>query len=246
MENHPFYTNPQGTAPALPYSFAPGSAQNKATHPQNGSFYLQGPPTQVLMVPYPHAPSFAPSQAVGFDSQTAHPYHISRQVFKPSNPGNTTQAFNPFSQAASFRHEVPPATHADIARQNELAEWSRLEEERKKRQEQRAKRRQELRKDSNTNYHSYNEFLEYFPLRRGEEPNPYLLSLLANQPMPTEPTSARGHAIQYAKEHWHNYWVLKDLDFVVEEAKKNREAKLKKLSIVGSTSSLCFSGNIFV
>ncbi|KAF2629026.1 hypothetical protein BU25DRAFT_420444 [Macroventuria anomochaeta] len=120
------------------------------------------------------------------------------------------------------------SVHPDTACRNEIAERVRLERERKQRAEQYAKRRDELRKDTSAIYHCYSEVLECFPLSRGERPSPYLAGLLANQPIPAEPTSDRGLAIQYAKQNWQSYWELKDLDYVVDKAKKDIEKKVEE------------------
>ena len=68
--------------------------------------------------------------------------------------------------------------------------------------EKRAKCKVKLKRDPSANYRHYKEYLEYFPLARGERPNDYVLGLLANQPLPAEPMSDMGLAVQYAKKHW--------------------------------------------
>lgn len=121
----------------------------------------------------------------------------------------------------------PSASHRKLSEPaSEKAERARRGKERQKEDQERAKRYAAL-QDPNADFHSYNDRLEYFPLRRGEHPNPYLLGLLANQPLPEKVTSDQALGIQYAKEHWYNYWELKDLDAVVGLAKEAIERKMK-------------------
>jgi hypothetical protein len=101
---------------------------------------------------------------------------------------------------------------ADIKRQqeirrqaaldNEEREHERLRQEAKLERERRDKRKAVLKADPNSNYHSLWECLEYWPLRRGQRPEPYLTTLLANRRMPEEDESELGQAIKYAKERW--------------------------------------------
>ena len=135
--------------------------------------------------------------------------------------------------------KVAASAHADTAYRNEIAERVHLERERRQTVERHVKRREELRKDTSSIYRNYDEVLEYFPLGRGERPNLYLASLLANQPLPAEPISDRGLAIEYAKRHWYNYWGLEDLEYVVDKAKKEIEGRMeeqKKTKRVAATA----------
>lgn len=165
---------------------------------------------------------------------------------QPATPISTAVATLPSPQATPNRmicapkrvsqipNILPPqykaaaSIHGDVARQNEVAELVRLETEQKKRAERYKKRREELKKDASAIYHSYSEVLEYFPLDRGAHCSPYLAGLLANQPMPAEPTSDRGLAIRHAKRNWRNYWEMKDLDYVANIAKEEHERKMEE------------------
>jgi hypothetical protein len=120
------------------------------------------------------------------------------------------------------QYKAATMSHTHTIQHNKSNQHTDSNEEQIQQLEQRAKRRRELREDPNALYHRYHEILEYFPLDRGERPSPYLVGLLANQSMPTEPTSDRGVAIKYAKKHWQNYWELKDLDVVVSKARKRK------------------------
>lgn len=126
---------------------------------------------------------------------------------------------------------------AEAAYRNEVAERIRLDKERWKECKRHAERRAELKKDTSAIYHNYSEFLEYFPPGRGERPSPYLIGLLANQPLPAEPTSDQGLAIQYAKQHWENFWETKDLDFVVKKAKREVEKEMEERKQAGSAGT---------
>jgi hypothetical protein len=133
-------------------------------------------------------------------------------------------------QLGGIRATRPPVKLAQCAltearRRNEIAERVRIEQEQHLERKKHAKRKAELKKDPSANYRRYKEYLEYFPLARGEHANEYLLGLLANQQMPAEPTSDMGLAIQYAKKHWENSWEMKDLEHVVVMAKEEVEKK---------------------
>ncbi|KAH6629562.1 hypothetical protein C7974DRAFT_413349 [Boeremia exigua] len=128
--------------------------------------------------------------------------------------------------------QIPTAalSYAEARRRNEIAEQARLERERKNEAEQRAKEREELLKDPSAIYHSYIQVLEFVPLRYGQQRNPYLDSLLANQPLPhAEWSSDRGLAVRYAKKHWESYLTVEDQDFAAKRAKaekrKNQEER---------------------
>jgi hypothetical protein len=87
----------------------------------------------------------------------------------------------------------------------EQAEQQRVAQEQRLERERKLIRKEQLRKDPSALYRHYNEYLEFFPLGRGERRSPYLNNLLANRPMPTPPDSALGLAIQYAKDNWETY-----------------------------------------
>lgn len=130
-------------------------------------------------------------------------------------------------QPVNLQTPRDPAKMAALARAEaaEAAERIRLRQEERQERERRSKRRIELKKDPSTNYRYYKEYLEYYPLERGDCPNDYLLGLLANQSMPAEPTSDTGLAVQYAKKHWEDSWETKDLEYVVVMAKGEIEEK---------------------
>ena len=86
-----------------------------------------------------------------------------------------------------------------------MMEHRRLTEKDRRDCERALTRKHELRKDRSALYRYYNEYMEYFPLGRGERRNQYLSSLLANQPMPSDTRSDLGLAITYAQEHWEDY-----------------------------------------
>lgn len=137
----------------------------------------------------------------------------------PGKHSRTPHISNAIVPTPSPPYQTTRSTFTETAYQNEVAEHTRLEKEQKQRAEAFKIRREELRKDTSAIYHRYNEVLEYLPPSRGERPNPYLASLLANQTMPIEPTSDRGIAIAYAKKHWENFWELKDLQYVISKAR---------------------------
>ncbi|KAJ4989681.1 hypothetical protein SVAN01_04898 [Stagonosporopsis vannaccii] len=160
------------------------------------------------------------------------PNKVSSLLLPPTTPIRKIRTSKPFgsgSKAPQLKSNRTAATAAasawtERALRNEKAEHVRLERQRKQEIE-RNERIIRVLQDPNAIYHSYREVLERFPLRRGEHPNPYLIGLLANQPLSKEAASDRRLAIQYAKSNWEAYWELKDLDFVVGEAKKAIEKK---------------------
>lgn len=175
---------------------------------------------------------------LGFPRSTMTNYANTTQQFtpQPSSRNPTPNALNPLPpRSAPPPKQVPappqnlttaqarpnnPQSSFSPARQNETTERIRIQQQRTSDAAQRAHKRKALLKDPHVNYRNYIEFLDYFPLRRGEYPNPYLLGLLANQRLPIEPTSDRAIAIRFAKVHWEEYWELKDLDYVLERARK--------------------------
>lgn len=148
----------------------------------------------------------------------------------PVNTSYTTQIKYPFTPSPSPQYESARSGSTNLVHQNEATEYERLEQERTSQRERYEKRRDELRKDTNAIYHSYNEVLEYFPLRRSERPSPYLACLIANQTAPTEPNSDRGLAISFAKRHWQSFWEMQDMDYVVERAKVEQAERRQKLA----------------
>lgn len=114
---------------------------------------------------------------------------------------------------------------AEARLRNEIAERALIEIQERQAREEHVRRRAELKKDPSANYRHYREYLEYFPLERGERANDYLLGLLANQKMPLEPTSDMGLAVQYARQHWENAWAMDDLEYVLGLAKEEIERK---------------------
>ncbi|KAF9693409.1 hypothetical protein EKO04_008856 [Ascochyta lentis] len=141
----------------------------------------------------------------------------------------------------NMQHNTAPSMRVYNIQQNELAERAGLEE-RRQRIKQHKRRRRELKSEPSALYHSYNEFLWYFPLNRGERPNTYLAGLLANQSVPAEPNSDRGLAIQYAKKSWQNYWELKDVTYVLQQAKKDKDKEMAQrghMSADGRSTGRC-------
>ncbi|KAJ4377099.1 hypothetical protein N0V86_006540 [Didymella sp. IMI 355093] len=137
-----------------------------------------------------------------------------------------------------YYQQVPPPQAGGTTRRNEIAERVRIARSHQQEREKRAKRKAELGKDPGALYHSYTEYLEYFPLVRCERPNPYLVGLLANQAMPVESDSDLGLAIQYAKRHWENTWQMRDLGHLVGKAKEEIEKKTEEFGQVGVTCSM--------
>ncbi|KAJ4337681.1 hypothetical protein N0V95_008262 [Ascochyta clinopodiicola] len=139
-----------------------------------------------------------------------------------------------------MQYKVAPSSSVHKSQQIELAERARLQAERQQRIKRYNMRRRQLKSDVDALYYSYDEFLQYFPLGRGERPNTYLAGLLANQSMPAEPSSDRGLAIQYAKKNWQCYWELKDLQYVVQQAKEHGKrvmAQEQHVSIDGTRAA---------
>ncbi|KZM28765.1 uncharacterized protein EKO05_0000907 [Ascochyta rabiei] len=210
------------TTPFLPQNTQPTI---KAAHPEHKSF--------MMITPSIHNTSGIVKTTQQFSQQ----YHRSAtpkpkalpvtQLPSPQlTPVKHTHNPRPISTKSSIpnmQYKVAPLTSVYKSQQNKLAERAWLEGERQQRKRQYNMRRKELKSDGNALYHSYNEFLWYFPLGRGERSNIYLAGLLANQSMPAEPNSDRGLAIQYAKKNWQCYWELKDLKYVIQQAQEYRE-----------------------
>ncbi|KAH9880469.1 hypothetical protein IAQ61_000760 [Plenodomus lingam] len=95
--------------------------------------------------------------------------------------------------------------------------------------QRRAQRKAELKTDSDRNFHSYLECLEYWPLAKGEYQSPYMKSLLANQRVPTFAETDSAIAIKYAKKHWYLYRLYpQDIALTIEEAKAEEMKEKKK------------------
>jgi hypothetical protein len=156
----------------------------------------------------------------------------SHQQVPPSQTGGSR------ANHLSCHNESRETTRAEAARRNNIAERTLLARERQKEREKRAKRKAELGKDPGALYHSYTEYLEYFPLVRRERPDPYLVGLLANQAMPEEADIDLVLAIQYAKRHWESCWQMSDLDYVVRKAKEEIEKKTEERGKVTVTCSM--------
>lgn len=136
---------------------------------------------------------------------------------------------SPIAAAPQLRNRSAASLRTGAANRNEGAERDCLSDDRQQEYRRRAKRRAELLKDTSAIYRNYDEYLEYFSLARGEQPSPYLAGLLANQPVPTEPTSDLGLAVQYARHHWENFWEKNDLKYVVQVAKQKRDKNVEGL-----------------
>jgi hypothetical protein len=74
-----------------------------------------------------------------------------------------------------------------------------------------------LRQDSYVLAYRFQEYLRKKPIRRGEKPNPYYESLLANQPEPDpDDQDAHARAIRYAKEHYECYYEARHIPFIIQ------------------------------
>jgi hypothetical protein len=99
----------------------------------------------------------------------------------------------------------------------EQAEQHRVVQEQRLERERRLVRKEQLSKDPSALYRHYNEYLEYFPLTRGERRSHYHNNLLANRRMPPEPESDIGLAIQFAKDNWEWYLQFpRDIDQAIQ------------------------------
>ena len=112
-----------------------------------------------------------------------------------------------------------PQDRYDPTEFNERQEQARLEQQRLHEAAQHAEREYIIASDPYVNYRNYLESLKYFPVPRGERPNPYLSGLIANQILPAERNSDRAITIRYAKKHWDKYWEMRDMDLVLDWAK---------------------------
>lgn len=115
---------------------------------------------------------------------------------------------------------------AQKAWEDAQAEKFRIAQEAKLELERKARRKEELKKDPASLYRDYYEDLEYFPIPKGERPNGYMITLLANRrTIGIAPDSDAGLAIQYAKDNWGLYLTNRDFD----DALKWQKEKLAKL-----------------
>jgi hypothetical protein len=117
---------------------------------------------------------------------------------------------------------------AQKAREAAEAEEFRITQEEAIKRERKAIRKEHLRADRGSLYHSYYEFLEYFPLREGESKNQYCMSLLANRRLfNAQPGEDNYESIMYAKENWEMYLsnTLADQKLALKLAKE-KMAKL--------------------
>jgi hypothetical protein len=74
-----------------------------------------------------------------------------------------------------------------------------------------------LRQDSYVLAYRFQEYMRKKPIRRGEKPNPYYESLLANQPEPDpDDQDAHARAIRYAKEHYECYYEARHIPFIIQ------------------------------
>ena len=103
---------------------------------------------------------------------------------------------------------------------NERQEKARLEQQRLREEAHHAEREYAIASDPHMNYRNYLESLKYFPVPRGERPNPYLSGLIANQIPPADSNSDRAIAIRFAKKHWDRYWEMRDMALVMAWAKE--------------------------
>ncbi|KAF2998932.1 hypothetical protein E8E13_006332 [Curvularia kusanoi] len=125
------------------------------------------------------------------------------------------------AQRASQRNEHP--TKDSTEHLNEQRERARLAAQSAAETEAWNRRSLALRRDPHVNFRNYLEYLQHFPLRRGERPNPYLAGLLANQLMPAEnDKSDRAVAVRWAKVNWEMYWEVRDVRYVVERVREGR------------------------
>jgi hypothetical protein len=94
------------------------------------------------------------------------------------------------------QYEENQARIVEYNAQIEIARAAALERERND------IRRDQLRKDHSVLYRHYPEYLDFFPLPAGEDKDPYLKKLLANNPIPYKTAEDYVLAVKYAKEHW--------------------------------------------
>jgi hypothetical protein len=173
------------------------------------------------------------------------PYTSTTQQFTPqprsrshsSDPANT-QPIPHASPSKSKSHQLSalatssprvesPQNRYNPTDFNERQEQARLEEQRLREAAHHAEREYIIASDPHMNYRNYLESLRYFPVPRGERPNPYLSGLIANQILPADPNSDRAIAIRFAKKHWDKYWEMRDIELVLEWAKtaQNRDSE---------------------
>jgi hypothetical protein len=173
------------------------------------------------------------------------PYASTTQQFTPqprsrshsSDPANT----QPTPHASPSKHKshqlsalatsIPrvesPQNRYDPTDFNERQEQARLEQQRLREAAHHAEREYIIASDPHMNYRNYLESLKYFPVPRGERPDPYLSGLIANQILPADCNSDRAIAIRFAKKHWDKYWEMQDMKLVLEWAKtaQNRDSE---------------------
>ena len=153
-----------------------------------------------------------------------------RSRFHNSIPANTQST----PQASPPRHKSPQPSclttwsprveplqnRYDPTEFNERQEQAHLEQQRLREAAHHAEREYIIASDPHMNYRNYLESLKYFPVPRGERPNPYLSGLIANQVLPADSNSDRAIAIRFAKKHWDRYWEMRDMNLVMAWAKE--------------------------
>jgi phage repressor protein C with HTH and peptisase S24 domain len=126
-----------------------------------------------------------------------------------------------------LRVEQKKREEEQAAAQTAWEEQLRAVQEAKLERERKAARKERLRRDPSALYRHYYEYLEFFPIPKGERMNEYCMTLLANRKtIGIEPDSDAGLAIQYAKDHWEFYLTNKDQDKAIEW-QKEKLAELK-------------------
>ncbi|KAI8941582.1 hypothetical protein NX059_002797 [Plenodomus lindquistii] len=110
------------------------------------------------------------------------------------------------------------------AAKKQRAEAAQIEAAAALERQRKEQRKAELKSDPNRNFHSFLECLEFWPLDKGDRPDPYLKRLMANQRMPMAEDSDTAIAIKWARKNWFNYREYpRDVSYCVRMAKVDEE-----------------------
>jgi hypothetical protein len=158
-----------------------------------------------------------------------------QQAYERTVEANRQQAIGAAKEKQCLAQELQTATQEQqrFARKqqmlyNDQVERQRLLQEQKLEHERKLCRREQLRRDPSALYRHYNEYLEFFPLSKGEYRSQYHNNLLANRCMPIELDSDLSLAIQYAKDNWE---LFLQYPKGVEEATKWQKEKLGMIAM---------------
>ncbi|KAL5384902.1 hypothetical protein DPSP01_005008 [Paraphaeosphaeria sporulosa] len=136
-----------------------------------------------------------------------------RATHPNSYPGAATPIPQPRARTKEeMEHEQQLAASKKHKAEKEEQECKEAERKKKLNAELTA----ELRTGDEVLTHRYREYLEVNPLPKGERPNGYYLSFLANQIVDKSDQTEGAMAVRYAKEKYWNQWKISDKLTVIE------------------------------